>query len=279
VTDNRRSLASFSPHVQFAVAVVTASLDLVRIAEAEIATHVLAKVDASPVSVADFAVQAFIAARLARDYGDDPLVAEEDARELRADAALTERVAGLVRSLLPDADAPRVLQWIDRGGGAPGLRCWVLDPIDGTKGLLHGRQYVTALALIEHGQAQIGVIACPRLLRGAGTAVAIRGGGAWWMAGREETLTRLHVSCTRELAEARVLRSWEDAHGDVARLQRILERCGTYTSALRMDSQAKHVTLATGAADVLFRIPPSGHFHEAIWDCAAGTLLIEEAGG
>jgi hypothetical protein len=57
VADTRLSLASFSRDIQFAVAAVTASADFVRTAEAGIATDVLAKVDASPVSVADFAVR------------------------------------------------------------------------------------------------------------------------------------------------------------------------------------------------------------------------------
>jgi 3'(2'), 5'-bisphosphate nucleotidase len=46
-----------------------------------------------------------------------------------------------------------------------------------------------------------------------------------------------------------------------------------------MDSQAKHVVIASGAADVLLRFPTRQGFHDAIWDQAAGSLLIEEAGG
>jgi len=46
-----------------------------------------------------------------------------------------------------------------------------------------------------------------------------------------------------------------------------------------MDSQAKHAALAAGAADMLLRFPPTGHVDEAIWDRAAGTPLVEAAGG
>jgi 3'(2'), 5'-bisphosphate nucleotidase len=45
-----------------------------------------------------------------------------------------------------------------------------------------------------------------------------------------------------------------------------------------MDSQAKHVMVAAGEADLLVRFPRDG-YREAIWDQAAGALLIEEAGG
>ena len=46
-----------------------------------------------------------------------------------------------------------------------------------------------------------------------------------------------------------------------------------------MDSQAKHVTVAAGVNDLLMRFPPDASFHDAIWDQAAGALLVEEAGG
>lgn len=46
-----------------------------------------------------------------------------------------------------------------------------------------------------------------------------------------------------------------------------------------MDSQAKHVTIAAGSSDLLMRFPPDPGFHDAVWDQAPGSLLIEEAGG
>jgi 3'(2'), 5'-bisphosphate nucleotidase len=46
-----------------------------------------------------------------------------------------------------------------------------------------------------------------------------------------------------------------------------------------MDSQAKHAVVASGAADVLLRFPAQHGFHDAIWDQAAGSILIEKAGG
>ena len=54
---------------------------------------------------------------------------------------------------------------------------------------------------------------------------------------------------------------------------------GNHQPSIPMDSQAKHVALAAGAADLLIRFPPTDDFHDAIWDCAAGSLLVEEAGG
>ena len=56
-------------------------------------------------------------------------------------------------------------------------------------------------------------------------------------------------------------------------------RLGNVQPPLLMDSQAKHVTVAAGASDLLMRFPPDAEFHDAVWDQAAGSLLIEEAGG
>ena len=264
-------------------AIVSQVLRFMQQVESEIATELFTKADSSPVSAADFAIQAFVASRLAPDGGDLPLIAEEDSTRLRADAALLDKVTAFGRRLTPELEGERLLEWIDRGAGPTASSFWTLDPIDGTKGLLHGRQYVTALALIREGRVQLGVIGCPRLsvdgTTKGGIAVAVRNRGAWWTSSCSASLVPLHVSVTAELSAARVIRSWEDAHGDTSRLERVLHAGRSRVPPCRMDSQAKHVAVAAGLADVLFRLPPSNVFHEAVWDCAAGALLVEEAGG
>jgi 3'(2'), 5'-bisphosphate nucleotidase len=156
--------------------------DFMRRVEPDVVEALLTKDDASPVSAADFAVQAFVASRLVCEYGDVSLVAEEDSARLREDSALARKVAAVAQRLMPGVDVDRLCDWIDRGSGTPASRFWVLDPIDGTKGLIHGRQYATALSLIEHGRVEVGVIGCPRLTlnRGevGGIAVAVRRRGA-----------------------------------------------------------------------------------------------------
>ena len=121
------------------------------------------KSDTSPVTVADLAIQAIVAARLADAFPRDSLIAEEDARLLRADPDLSRQVTEVVRQVITDATIERVVAWIGDGGSGLCSRCWTLDPIDGTKGFLHGRQYVIALALIVDGSVQMSVIGCPRL--------------------------------------------------------------------------------------------------------------------
>jgi 3'(2'), 5'-bisphosphate nucleotidase len=94
-------------------------------------------------------------------------------------------------------------------------------------------------------------------------------------------MTPLYVSKRDDPALARVLRSFEDAHTDPPQLDRIFRLLGMQQEPRRMDSQAKAVVLAGGAAELVFRLLPAGRpaYREKIWDAAAGSLLVEEAGG
>jgi 3'(2'), 5'-bisphosphate nucleotidase len=48
-----------------------------------------------------------------------------------------------------------------------------------------------------------------------------------------------------------------------------------------MDSQAKYGLLAAGHGELIFRLlsPSQPGYEEKIWDQAAGSILVEEAGG
>ena len=85
-----------------------------------IGEQALLKADRSPVTVADFAVQATVAHRLHQVFPDDRLVAEEDAASLRAADARTI-LQSVVDALHPAAhvlasnlDSNQVLDAIDR---------------------------------------------------------------------------------------------------------------------------------------------------------------------
>ena len=47
---------------------------------------------------------------------------------------------------------------------------------------------------------------------------------------------------------------------------------------LRLDSQAKYAVVARGDASIYLRLP-HGDYRENVWDHAAGSLIVEEAGG
>jgi 3'(2'), 5'-bisphosphate nucleotidase len=56
---------------------------------------------------------------------------------------------------------------------------------------------------------------------------------------------------------------------------------GIQADPVLMDSQAKYAVLGSGAGDLLFRLISSKQpdYKEKIWDQAAGSLVVEEAGG
>ncbi len=241
--------------------------------------------------MADFALQAVISRKLLEAFPDDPLVAEEGSAALSTpqERGTLESVVDYVRRLLPPAGEDDVCAWIDRGEGNPQSRYWVLDPIDGTKGFLRGGQYVVALALIENGRVVLGAMGCPNLdydlqsdIGGAGCAVvAVRGQGCWLASLRGAMLRRLHVSGEGYPRKARLLRSVEPLHTDEEAMARLIAELGISAAPIRMDSQAKYAVIAAGESDLIFRLNPPHNpdRKESIWDQAAGSIVVEEAGG
>ncbi|KQK01243.1 PAP-specific phosphatase HAL2-like [Brachypodium distachyon] len=137
------------------------------------------KLDRSPVTVADWGVQAIVSWLLSDFFRDESvsIVAEEDDQTLSSSdgTALLESVVAAVNGCLveapkyglrsPEKDlrASDVLQAIRKcsSAGGPKGRFWVLDPVDGTLGFVRGDQYAIALALIEDGEVVLGVLGCP----------------------------------------------------------------------------------------------------------------------
>ncbi len=276
---------------KLAAEVVQLTADLCRQIQREVLDSGLKKEDRSPVTIADFASQAVVARRLLEDFPDDALVAEEGSAALKQaeQADMLDSVTKYVAALHVEATPQAVCKWIDHGLGKPDGRFWVLDPIDGTKGFLRGDQYVVALALIEDGQVVIGALGCPNLdrwqrpdLGGKGSlVVAVRGEGTWATALGEEHFTRLRVSKCNDPSQARLLRSLESGHTNVNQIAQLEHALGTKHPPVKMDSQAKLAVLAAGGGELLFRLlsPQQPNYREKIWDQAAGSLVIEEAGG
>jgi 3'(2'), 5'-bisphosphate nucleotidase len=154
-----------------------------------------------------------------------------------------------------------------------------------------GDQYAIALALIVDGQVQIGILGCPNLVDGyrpeiggpGSLAVAVRGEGAWVSSLDEEVEERhaLRASQNSAPAQARLLRSFESGHTNVSQVDQLADMLGVMAEPVRMDSQAKYLLLAAGAGELYLRLlsPKQPDYREKIWDQAAGSLLIEEAGG
>ena len=275
------------PEIAFALEAAALAGQLARDVQKALVEPAIEKNDKSPVTVADFAVQALVSCMLERSFPDDILVGEEDAAMLRApeNEATLNSVTTFAGKYLAYATPQTICAWIDRGGAQPGKRFWTLDPIDGTKGFLRKDQYAVALALIEDGKVVLGALACPNLTDGhvldpsgpGSVIVAARGNGCWTRA-LESTgpLTQLKVSTIADGADARVLRSFESGHTNVSQLDILLEAMANKAEPVRMDSQAKYAVLAAGKGDLLLRLLSSKQpdYKEMIWDQAAGSIVI-----
>lgn len=245
------------------------------------------KTDKSPVTVADYGSQALICKAIGDIFPNDPIVAEEDAADLSTPemAPQLAKVTDYVKELDPEATPDDVKSWIDRGNGEVAPRYWTLDPIDGTKGFLRQDQYAVALALVESGQVKVGVLACPAMPLENGESgvlyVAVRGEGSYMAPLAGGDLQPIRVADTEDAANLRFVESVESGHGDQSRQSAVAQAVGITAESLRMDSQAKYGAVASGQAVLYLRLPSpkSPNYREKIWDHAAGTIVVEEAGG
>jgi len=279
--------------VKFAIAAVREAAQLVRRVQGRLVVGALAKDDKSPVTVGDFAAQALIGKRLSETFPEMGFVGEESSETLRtAEGEKTlEQITEFVKEVEPSATAKLVCEWIDRGAGEPTDNFWTLDPIDGTKGFLRGDQYAIALAYICDGVVRVGALGCPELVDGlrpekksAGSLlVARRTNGAFVRSLDDENgdWKSLRVSDRTNVADARLLRSVEKAHTNTSGIGQLVARLGILANPVSMDSQAKYAVLAAGGGDVNLRLlsTTKPDYREKIWDQAAGSILVEEAGG
>jgi 3'(2'), 5'-bisphosphate nucleotidase len=281
------------PEIRFALNAVSQAARLVKQVQSELVSSALTKDDRSPVTVADFASQALVGSLLDEMFPQDALVGEEDSGALRRPEGrlALELVTEVVLGFVTGGSADSVCAWIDRGAGEPAGRFWTLDPIDGTKGFLRGDQYAIALALIVNGKVQIGALGCPQLSDPPGSmgesagllAIAARGEGAWIgsMDGSPGSFSRVQVSAVSSPDQAKILRSLESGHTNIGKVDNFAQALGVRADPVRMDSQAKYVMLAAGHGDLYLRLlsPAQPDYREKIWDQAAGSLLVSEAGG
>ncbi len=284
--------------LQTAIVAVQQAAQLCEQVRHQIVPAALEKNDRSPVTVADFGAQAIVGQVLQMDFPLDPLIAEEDSGLLRQpeQAQTLQQIQGFIEPIVSGAAPETLLNWIDHGkvtsldpsNQANPDRFWTLDPIDGTKGFLRGDQYAIALALVEQGQIQLGVLGCPALTLGGQVGVlfvAVRGTGTRLFplntSLRFEDAPVLQVVQTTTADQFRFVESVEAAHGNQTLQETIARAVGITAPSIRMDSQAKYGTVAAGEAALYLRLPSpkTPDYREKIWDHAAGAIVIEEAGG
>lgn len=245
----------------------------------------LTKADRSPVTIADFAVQALICQILNSHFPGIPIVGEEDSLAIR-NPENRELLAKIIH-YLKKSDAPleekEICDCIDLGRAEPNETYWTLDPIDGTKGFLRGEQFAIALALIRGGQVRLGILGCPNLPPANGGTLfwALRGQGGWKVATAGGEIEPISTSLKTDPRQMKFVESYESSHSDKKTQLTISRLLQISSPPEQMDSQVKYGIVAEGSADIYLRIPnpATPDYREKIWDHAAGSLIVEEAGG
>jgi myo-inositol-1(or 4)-monophosphatase len=155
----------------------------------------------------------------------------------------------------------------DAGLLADGRPVWVVDPLDGTANYLRGYpQYAVAIALVEAGEPQVGVIYDPSRNEFFG---AIRGRGA--------VMNGQPIRCANPRAPIESLAATVFPKPASPRMPVYMGELGrvlrAFSGVRRSGSMALELAcLAAGRIDAFWE-----HDRDA-WDCAAGTVLLREAG-
>jgi len=185
------------------------------------------------------------------------LVTEMDRR---AEALIVERLA----AAFPDYG---FLTEESPEHGATSTR-WIIDPLDGTVNYAHGHpHFAVSIALEREGEIVVGVVYHPALDE---MFVAERGKGAWC------NNRPIRVSHTARLQEALLASgSPYDVHERPDPYMRLWRALVTRAQAVRQ-SGAAALDLCYVAAGRL-----DGYVEAGLdpWDVAAGSLIVEEAGG
>lgn len=185
------------------------------------------KADRTPVTDADRAAERLVRDELSRRYPDDGIIGEEE-------------------------------------GTVPGRsgRRWVVDPIDGTYGFIHGVPlYATLLALLDDDGPLVGVIHLPAL---GETVWAGRGLGC-----RTGDGERCTVSAHPTLEGAAVMTSGI-GHWSAGSLERVQQRGGRVQT---WGDAYGYALVATGRVEAM--VDPE----VSVWDLAPMPVIIGEAGG
>jgi len=277
----------------FAIEVVSKAAVFTKKLQQQKTTLFFEKGDKSPVTAADFGSQLLVTHYLQKYFPEDPLAAEENILELsEGKRPFLELITELLSKEIEDFSFEKIIAREEhRRAQRNGNRLWVLDPIDGTKGFLRGEQFAIALAMMKNDQPVLGVLGCPNLneraepdTQGHGViAYAIQGQGAYLQGiDQPASPSRLSVSNCTDAALARFVGSVDSTgHSNSDAIQSLKLHLDNQQEIQQFDSQAKYVMVAAGKFDVFLRLAPASNptYREKIWDHAAGSLIVEEAGG
>ncbi|KAI1384835.1 carbohydrate phosphatase [Hypoxylon trugodes] len=277
---------------------------------------VIEKDDLSPVTVADFAIQALLTATVHHAFPNDKFVGEESAADLRDNPVLLDRVWKLLLTLkndeaeslckLPESSEQmcEMIDWCGFGepGGSQAGRVWVFDPIDGTKTFVRREAYAINVALLEESKQVLSIVGCPTFSidatapvtntsldpTGRGSIVfAAKGHGTYVRPLAASPSNNINIRKIEPLAEnepSQTLRPvscynmLDSGVDDVHKL--VMERLGIQTPGCDLLAWVlRWVTLGLGLANMTVWVYKQRSRTGKIWDHAGAMLLFEEIGG
>jgi len=204
-----------------------------------------------------------LASQAFADRGDSGTISLKGPQDFltETDAAVEQHLRQGIAAAFPDDGF-----FGEEGGGVLKERVWVVDPIDGTANFARAiPHFCISIAFVSAGRVELGAICNPST-------------GELYFARRGYGATRngvpIHVAATSDYRAACVELGWSTRvpNADyVGALSRSLERGANVRRGASGALGLAYV--ADGRSDAYAEL----HMHP--WDCLAGLLLVEEAGG
>ncbi len=156
------------------------------------------------------------------------------------------------------------------GESGHGSRRWVIDPIDGTSNFVRGVPvWAVLIALMDGEDVVVGLVAAPGLQR---RWWAAQGAGAW--TGRSlSAASRCEVSSVSTMGDAFLSYSSLTGWADRYRLENFLQLTRAVGRTRAFGDFWSYMLVAQGSIDIACEPEVS------LWDLAAPSLIVTEAGG
>ena len=205
-----------------------------------------------------------------REKGLTVTIKEDGTKVTNADL---ETSASLVRELVKIRNCPIVSEEVKSLPSSlelSGKEWWLVDPIDGTNTFIHGYPgFAICIALIKDGEPIMGIVAVPALDK---IYYAVKDCGAFVRTGGKDLELEASPRASREF---RFGGFYKYTPEHTQKLNEFFELNSIEKSAMQPVSAAlKYCAVAEGELDMA-----GGWSSLRIWDIAAASLIVTEAGG
>lgn len=268
-------MIDLKPILQHAIKAVERAIPLTLDMQAGITA--VDKPDSTPVTAADIATQIMINDSLARVTPAFGMISEESSDSLSGNV-LSEACKQLQSHGL-DLSDNQAVERLDFGKGFEDYT-WVLDPIDGTKGYIRGAQYAIALALLHQGEVVLGVLGCPRheFVDDTGAVFFTAKGQKAWTMTLSGNISLMSVDAISNPEDLQLTKGLINSERNTSFIEGVLASVNNTKAPIEIDGMGKYAQIAGGQASAYLRRGGTKR-KESIWDHAAGTILLQEAGG